>query len=246
LAILAQCDLLPDQKIVVDGIEFTMADYVAQVQYDVPRNVRREYSWTLIGLTTYLDTDTQWVASDGQTWNIARLLEYELEQDRDSSSCGGTHRMIGMAMALRHHVTQQRAVEGPWLRTQERIQQSIRDAREYQNTDGSFSSRYFTRGGTSFDVGASLGSTGHVLEFLTLSLSDEQLREPWVKRSVVYLCDLLEKTKEVPLECGALYHAVHGLVLYRQRMFGPRDSWGQGTEKVAHSQHRQSLPERPE
>ena len=41
------------------------------------------------------------------------------------------------------------------------------------------------------------------------------------------MCDLFRKTEKLPLECGALYHAAHGLVLYRERVFGPHD-WSDG------------------
>jgi hypothetical protein len=40
----------------------------------------------------------------------------------------------------------------------------------------------------------------------------------------VALLDMLERTQDYPLECGALYHAVRGLDLYRTRRFGPRES----------------------
>jgi len=59
-AVLAQSHLSPDQVLKVHGRDFTMADYVAQVQNDLPYNVDQEYSWTLIGLTTYLPTDATW------------------------------------------------------------------------------------------------------------------------------------------------------------------------------------------
>ena len=54
-------------------------------------------------------------------------------------------------------------------------------------------------------------------------LSDEQLKEPWVQRAVLHLLDCFEKTQKFDLECGALYHAAHGLDLYRTRRFGPRN-----------------------
>jgi hypothetical protein len=34
---------------------------------------------------------------------------------------------------------------------------------------------------------------------------------------------MFRATQDYPLECGGLYHSAHGLVLYRERMFGPRD-----------------------
>lgn len=222
LAILAQCDLAPDQEILVRGEKFTMRDYVGQVLWDVPRNVQREYSWTLIGLTTYLPTDHTWTASDGKQWSIEQLVRIEAEQDLHSSACGGSHRLIGMTMALNRHLEQGGKIEGGWKLADERIQEAIKTARAYQNPDGSFSINYFSRPGRSPDLAQNLGSSGHTLEFLTLAMTDEQLREPWVQRAAVHLCEVFRKTREYPLECGALYHAAHGLVLYRHRLFGPR------------------------
>jgi hypothetical protein len=50
-------------------------------------------------------------------------------------------------------------------------------------------------------------------------MDDQELRQEWVTRAVVSLCELLQATESVELDCGALYHAIHGLVLYRQRRF---------------------------
>ena len=100
----------------------------------------------------------------------------------------------------------------------EEIQDAIQRTRRWQNADGSFSTNYFERSGRSPDLAQNLGATGHMLEFLTLSLTSAQLDEPWVQRAVTYLCDVFESTRDVPLECGALYHAAHGLMIYRERV----------------------------
>jgi hypothetical protein len=67
-----------------------------------------------------------------------------------------------------------------------------------------------------------MGSAGHVMEFLATALDKEGLQQPWVKRAVVDVCKTFRKTKPVDVECGALFHAAHGLVLYREKVFGPR------------------------
>jgi hypothetical protein len=41
---------------------------------------------------------------------------------------------------------------------------------------------------------------------------------------VAYLCRLLERTEHIDLECGSLYHAAHGLVLYRSKVYGLRSA----------------------
>jgi hypothetical protein len=220
LAILAQCGLEPTQPIRARNRTYTMEDFVRQVQWDIPRNPVREYSWTLIGLTTYLPTTTTWEATDGEMWSIERLVQVELEQDLASSACGGTHRLIGMTMALNRHLEAGNPLEGVWAQASERIAESIETARMFQNPDGSFSSNYFQRPGRTADLAQDLGVTGHTLEFLVLAMTEDQLKEPWVRRAVAHLCRLFHKTREVPLECGALYHAAHGLALYRERIFG--------------------------
>ena len=217
-AVLAQTGLPPESTIIVDDQTYTMADFVHQVQWDVPRNVEQEYSWTLIGLTIYLQTDATWTAADDQQWSIERLMEIELEHDLYHSACGGTHRLIGLTMALNRHLADGGQLEGVWQRADDVIQQAIQDARTYQNPDGSFSTHYLERPGSSPDLAQNLGATGHVLEFLTLAMTDDQLREDWVQRGAAHLCQLFRDTKDLPLECGALYHAAHGLVMYQERL----------------------------
>ena len=89
-----------------------------------------------------------------------------------------------------------------------------------QQPDGSFSVHSFERPGTSPDAVARLGTTGHVFEVLALALDDERLAEPWMTRAAERLVTLLEQTADVDVECGALYHAAHGLLLYRSRLCG--------------------------
>ena len=137
-----------------------------------------------------------------------------------SSACGGTHRLIGLTTALDRHLADGGQLVGAWALADEVIGQAILDAQQYQNSDGSFSTRYFAGPGSSLDLAQNLGTTGHILEFLALALNDDQLQEPWIRQAAANLCGLFETTRSVPLECGALYHAAHGLVLYRQRLWG--------------------------
>jgi hypothetical protein len=223
LALLAQCGLKPDEKLVVGGRTYTMSEYVSQVQWDLPRNVMREYSWTLVGLTTYLPTSAKWKAMDGQEWSIERLMEIELDQEITTSACGGTHRLMGMAVSLNRHLSQGGRLEGVWAKADERIRSSIALTQRLQNPDGTFSTRFFdSRPGTSADLAQNLTATGHILEFVMLASSDEEAKAPWIKRAAVALCDILHTTRDLPLECGAVYHATHALVLYRERTFGSR------------------------
>lgn len=236
LAILSQCDLPPSTTFQVGPDTFTMAQFVQQVQLDTSRNTLNEFSWTLIGLTAYFPTDHTWTDSSGKTWTIADLVQIEVDQGLGEAACGGSHRLIGLTMALNRHKQQGRPVEGPWAAAEALIQErGVGNARKFQNPNGAFSANYFNRPGSSPDLAENLGTTGHTLEFLTLTLEEEQLREPWMLHAADYLCDLFERTEAVSLECGALYHAAHGLILYREKAFGPR-AYSTTPEQVTQSE----------
>ncbi len=222
LGYLADVGMKLDQEIKAAGRDFTIEDYLRQVEHDVPTNVEQEYSWTIMALTAYRPTNHRWTASDGKEWSTERLVEIELGHDLAVSACGGSHRMTGITMAFNQHVRNGGKIEGVWKQADEKIRDCVARAKRFQNPDGSLSSNYFQRTGQSKDLGEQLGSSGHVLEFVVVASTDEALKEAWLVRAVVALLKLLKRTHKLDLECGQLYHAAHGLVLYRQRRFGAR------------------------
>jgi hypothetical protein len=146
----------------------------------------------------------------------------EADADIFTSACGGAHRLCGLVIAVQKNLAVTGRgpdqLAGGWAAAQEVIDECIDRARRFQQADGSFSIHSFERPGTSADVFAKLSATGHVFEVLTLALNDERLAEPWVTRAADRLVTLLEQTSDVDVECGALYHAAHGLLLYRDRV----------------------------
>ena len=226
LGYLSQAGLPLDRSIVVGEQTYTVRDLLTQAQWDIYDGM--EATWTLMAFSTYLPLDTEWTAKDGTTWTIPRMVEMEAAQNLDESACGGSHRLYGLAVALERYRENGGELkpdgDGPWEKAQRKIDDAISTARKFQQPDGSFSTNYFARPGTSPDIATRIGTTGHTLEFLTVSLPDDELRQPWVSRAVVHLLECLERTQKFDLECGGLYHAVHGLELYRARRFGPRPS----------------------
>lgn len=217
LGYIAQCGVDPETPIEAGGREFKVADLVSQAQWDVHEGM--EATWTLMGFSVYLPLDAKWQASDGGEWSIERLVKMECAQELYSSTCGGTHRMYGIACALNRYLDEGGELTGTWKAADDKIRAAVDAAREYQQPDGGFSVNFFERSSASPDLNLRINTTGHVFEFLALALSDEELRQPWVTRAAEYLCTLLSATADAPLECGGLYHAVHGLVLYRLRRF---------------------------
>jgi hypothetical protein len=233
LAILSQCNVPTSRRLVVDGKEFTVRDLVKRAMYDCYEG--KESSWTIIALSKHLlPIDQEWVAKDGQRWTVEKLVEMEAGPVDDdeygqqlivTGACGGTHRLIGLSIALNNFRAQKpdEPLTGGWLAAKRRIDWAVGEAKANQSAStGAFSIAFFMRPSASKNIDEHLAATGHILEFLAFALPKEKLQEPWIERAVFYLCQLLERTKHIDLECGSLYHAAHGLVLYRDKVFGPR------------------------
>lgn len=214
--------LSSSHPVLVGGKPYTFGDMLTQAQWECREGM--EAGWTLMALSTYLPLDSQWPAEDGTNWSVERLLEMESKADVNAIACGGTHSLSGVALAVqeyRHQHPEKRPQDltGGWKAGYEKMRWAAAKVREYQQQDGTFSVNYFQRPGTSSDMILRLGTTGHTLEFVALALDDEEIKAPWVARAAEQLCDLLEATQDARIECGALYHATHGLVVYRMRRF---------------------------
>lgn len=218
LAVVAQAGLPIDATWKVGDHEFVIEDWLRQAELDVPLNYETEFSWTLIPLSFYRGSEHRFTGRDGNTYSTELLLESELSEDLTASVCGGTHRLIGIAYALRNRVAEGKPVRGVWADAASHLQAAIELSRVNQNPDGSYSTSYMHRTGWCHDLGDMLGTTGHVLEFLAVAADRETLQTDWVRRSVNQLCDVLQQCRDVDLECGVLYHALHGLVEYRRRL----------------------------
>lgn len=228
LGYLSQCGLAPcgkggvplDARLVVAGRDYTVADLLSQAQADVAPG--QEATWTLMAFSTYLPHDAEWTSRDGETWTIGRVVAMEAAADIFSSACGGAHRLYGLIAAVKQHMaatgTAWDELDGPWGAAADVIDDCVDRAWRFQQADGSFSTHSFERPGTSTDVFAKLSATGHVFEVVVMALDDERLAEPWVTRAADRLVTLLEQTADIDVECGALYHAAHGLAIYRERI----------------------------
>ena len=58
------------------------------------------------------------------------------------------------------------------------------------------------------------------MEWLALALTKQELAADWVQDAANALVLMILDNQHDPIEGGALYHAVHGLHIYRARMFG--------------------------
>ena len=219
LGYLSQIPLGLDRKVMIKDQTLTLEDWARQAQWDVPKNPFKEYSWTLIALTNFFPNEREWQASDGITWTLEPLVRFEAQQDLSESPCGGMHRLMGLAHAVRYRKRLRGLFDEGWMMAKKVVDDSIVKARQFQNSDGSFSTNYTSRPGNSSDLSSCISATGHTFEFLSYALDDLELRRPWMERAASRLCDMLRASEEIDLECGGVYHALAGLKLYHHRRF---------------------------
>jgi len=217
LAIIAMSNLPLDHEFKLpDGKVITMQGLVNHAKMMV--NDREEITWTLWFLTHYLDPDSQWTNAYGEEWSIERLVKMQSRADLNRSPCGGTHGLFALAYARNDYLQKHGRLSGSWVIADQKLQQHLAAARSMQNRDGSFATKFFKARGHSYEFEERILSSGHMLEWMMMALPKRRLNEYWVRNGVNSLANDLIRNSAKPADPGPLYHALHALILYRQRM----------------------------
>jgi hypothetical protein len=222
LAILAQSRLPIDYPMLVHGKSFTIGDLVEHEKSDCQPG--EELTFKLIGLMHYLDSDETWTSRYGEKWSIPRLISEELKQPIRGAACGGTHRLMGFSYAINKRTLRGKPMTGEFLRAQKFINNYHRYTFSLQNPDGSFSTQWFTRREANTDIDRRLKTTGHVAEWLSFSMSDDELRDPHMTKAIDYLATILLADPSRTWEIGPLGHGLHALAVYDARLSAARQS----------------------
>ncbi|WP_254509926.1 hypothetical protein [Anatilimnocola floriformis] len=218
LAMLAQSRVKTNFPIKVDTEDFNVADLIEHEKLTCKPNT--ELTFKLIALTHYLRSDDSWTSNDGQSWDIPRLIKEELNQKIVGAACGGTHRLMGFSYAVRKREQRGEVIEGQWLRAKKFLESYHAYTFRLQNPDGSFSTEWFVGRADNGPPGRRLETTGHITEWLTYSLSKEELTSPEMVKSVSYLTKLLYDNRSTKWNIGPMGHGLHALATYDERVFG--------------------------
>jgi hypothetical protein len=229
IAEMAQWGMPKDKKFKVGGRDFTFEDFTrhAKMRASVKQMPKQELSWAIIIVAQYYGTDIPaWQNMYKETITLNEMMRYEVDEpvptsDRDMpAACGGTHRLFGLTWAYHLHRKNGGKDEGVWKDVAAKIDTYKRLARELQNSDGSLSTDYFKSAANADDPHLRIGATGHIVEWLALAMTDEELKSPWMQEAVSRLSRMILDMGNEPIDGGALYHAAHGLALYHMRVFG--------------------------
>ncbi len=233
LAILSMCNLPLTYEFVVhdpkqpgQAKRITMADMVRHAKMNVYVGNPNEVAWTLWFLANYLEPDEKWVDKSGQPWSMEQLVNVQTNAPlfngtQDLAPCGGTHGMFALACACNSYQAKHGKLQGAWIAARQKLDNHIELARRMQNRDGSFSTEFFKTAGYSPEMGPRFKTSGHMLEWLMMALPPENLNDQWVRSAVMSVANDLVRWGGTGLDTadtGAMYHALHSLVLYRNRI----------------------------
>jgi hypothetical protein len=184
----------------------------------------------LIGLSHYVDKDQTWKNRLGEEWSVAKLVESELARPIDAGTADFTDRLLALSYTLDRRAHRKQPVEGPFDQAAQYVAQCQQHTMSLQNSDGTWHPRFFALRGASRDSMGTLFATGRILEWLAVSLPDEQLSDPHVLLSVQYILKALGSqpprwgaTPYTARNMEAWMHALHALAVYDQRVFQPYD-----------------------
>ncbi|MBL8820028.1 MAG: hypothetical protein JNL58_28650 [Planctomyces sp.] len=216
LAILSMGGLPLDQQFQTQTGPITIREMLKNAQ--MTTNDRDEATWTLWALSRYLPPDARWKNAKGEDWSMERLVKIEVDRSLQGAPCGGTHNLFALAHSRNLYVRTGKPLRGVWLESEYKIRKYIQQARMQQNSNGTLSSNFFRGREYKPDFDKRMASAGHILEFLMLAVTQEELSEPWIRRAIEATCNDLMANRKEYVSCSPLYHTVNALSIYLERV----------------------------
>lgn len=212
---MSMADIPLDYEFQADRGKITIRDIINDAKMQVRHGP--EVTWTLWAISHYEEPDVQWINNVGEPWSIERLLKIQIDEPVLTGACGGTHGLFALCYARNMYISTGKPLRGVWLEADQKIKRYMLEAKTLQNHDGSFSTNHFRGPGYSEDFATRITASGHQLEWLLVALPQSRLSEPWIRKGIESVATDLLKNKHSSSDCGPLYHALHSLIVYRQR-----------------------------
>ncbi len=215
LAILAQSNVPLNYPIQIGSAKFKVEDLV---RYEMATcKEKSELTFKLIGLSYYLDSNKQWRANDGKVWTISKLIQEEMAQPIIGAACGGVHRLMGFSFSIRQRQLQGQPLNGQYARAAKFVRDYVEYTWQLQNPDGSFSTSWYEGRANEPNDERKVQTSGHMLEWLMYTLSDDELKNPRVGRAIDFLLTKIYDKRENKWPIGPRGHATRAVALYQGR-----------------------------
>ncbi len=218
LAMLAQSQVSASYPIVVGQNKYSVTDLI---RYEMATcREKDELTFKLIGLSYYIDTEQIWLTDKRNRWNIGKLVQEELAQPINGAACGGTHRLMGLTFAVKQRKAEGRPIDGHFARADRYVKDFVDYAWKLQNPDGSFSTNWFESRGNDSNMERKVQTTGHILEWLAFTVSDDELGSARFAKSIDFLLSQIWDQRQNKWPIGPRGHATRAIALYHQRTSG--------------------------
>jgi hypothetical protein len=225
LALLAMSNIMPNYELKVSGWTYSIGHLIASEKAAVTKG--SNMSMALVGLAFYGEAEEQWKNEIGETWTIERMVTEELNRSIDQGSSDVTDWLLGLTAAVKLYEEENKAIRGPMALAKRQLGTYHEFVLSVQNDQYLWHPKFFLFKGTSSDIYETLYSSGHILRWLLLSLSDKELNDSRVTRSIA---GLMSAVNRIPLNVPAgtltdrqlegLAVSLHALSIYNQRVFG--------------------------
>jgi hypothetical protein len=232
LAVFSLCDVPADYPLYAGDQKYSLNDIIDSEMLACKSG--EELTFTLIGLSHYLDTNLVWRNAQGETWDFERLIREELAQQIVGAACGGTHRLMGFAHAMRKRRAEGRPMTGQWKRAEMFTQDFVDYAYRLQNRDGSMSTDWFEGREDNGNLDRKIQTTGHIVEWLLTVTPDSQLQNPRLVSAIRFLLTSMYNERDNEWKIGPKGHALRSLAMYYERVYQSGPAWQ--SNAVANSQ----------
>jgi hypothetical protein len=196
----------------------------------------RENSWSLMLFSIYPGVTAEWMNDRGEVYSVEKILSQECRVPYGKGACFGTHRLEGIAFALRRFCLEQDAepaqLTGQWSEAYDYVQGAIRLIKMNQREDGSIRRCWFGQKSIPLDSSewgekfkdlialrfhpddAVIYPTGHCLDAVSPIMELFPSDREWVDRACYILGQTIETGwTEIGRKIGPLTHAIHALKL---------------------------------
>ncbi|WP_010586043.1 M56 family metallopeptidase [Schlesneria paludicola] len=194
--------------------EVTVRDVVNDTKRRVNR--REEMTWTLWALANYESFDTEWKSNENETWSIERLAEYEAGQRIVGAPEWGCPRLFALATALNKYrqfvQTIDVALPASWQKVHDLLVQETERARLSQVWNGVLCVEKHSK-----DLNHRMHLAASHLTWLSISVDDKTLDQPWMRQSIQQLCEDYVEHQNDCRDVAVVCHAAYALRQLRER-----------------------------
>ena len=225
LAMLAMSNIMPNYELKISGGAYTIEHLVASEMAAVSKGTNM--SQTLVGLSFYVEPSKDWKNEMGESWTIEKMVTEELNRSIDQGSTDVTDWLLGLTAAVKLYEEEGKALRGPMALAKKQLGTYQDFVLSVQNENNLWHPKFFLYKGTSADAYETLYSSGHILRWLLVSLSDDQLKDPKVVKAVTSLAATVNRVPQnvaagsmTDRQLEGLAISLHALAIYNQRVYG--------------------------